>query len=94
MSDGKPSHADWNATGLYSVRKSHPPNKRSGLIELRYSAPLWPPRSCSQQLLSCRSAPSIQDEPSAASALSPNENRPLLGTCWNVTPPPKNTLRQ
>lgn len=25
MSDGKPSHADWNETGLDSVRKTHPP---------------------------------------------------------------------
>lgn len=89
MSDGKPSHADWNGAGLYSVRKTPPrPPPRGGLIQLCHSAPPWPPRSCSQQLRSCRSAPRIQDEPSAASALSPNENRPLLGTCWNVPPPP------
>lgn len=88
MSDWKPSHASSNGTEKSSVRKSLLPRQTRTSLYLSYSATVWPP-GCSQQLMSCRSSPSIQDEPSAASALSPNENRPLLGTCWNVTPPLK-----
>lgn len=102
MSDGKPSHAYWNGIGkIFNENEAATPFKPRRTL-LSYSATPWSLRkhakllSCIQQLISsCRSSPSIQDEPSAASALSPNENWPLLGMRWNVTPRlHQNILRQ